>query len=115
MADNKIQRIQVADQFDNPVMNASDAVLITSSTTTTIFSGIGVLIGVGIWKDVDGGTIYFTDIDDDPIDGLPNSTAKGVTDYAGTFPVARLELTNGLKVVTESTTGIVMSVFSFFV
>lgn len=107
-----INRIQTIDINGNVITSASHGDLIVSNATTSIFTGAGVLLGIGIWKDVDGGTVHFTDANDDPIDGLPNVTNKGITDFAGTFPVARLELTNGLKVVTASAAGIVMSVYT---
>jgi len=107
-----IKRIQTVDINGNVITSASHGDLIVSNTTTPIFTGAGVLLGVGIWKDVDGGTVHFTDQDDDPIDGLPNATNKGVTDFAGTFPVARLELSNGLKVVTANAAGVVMSIYT---
>ena len=107
-----IDRIQTVDINGNVITSASHGDLIVSSTTTPIFEGAGVLLGIGIWKDVDGGTVHFTDNNDDSIDGLPNVTNKGITDFAGTFPVARLELSNGLKVVTANAATIVMSVYT---
>lgn len=110
---DRFTNAQIRDHLGNPIVSGNNPILITGSATTSIFTGVGVLLGIGIFKDVDGGTIHFTDADDAAITGLPNASNKGVLDYAGTLPVGRLELTNGLKVVTASATGLVMSVYSY--
>lgn len=108
---SKLKKQQTTDQKDDMVFNSTDSVLIASSATTAICTGTCILQGITIWKDVDNGTFYFTDADGASITGLPNSTNKAVCDYPGAFTVPRLELSNGLKVVTADCTGIVMSVF----
>jgi hypothetical protein len=113
MSHPRIDNNQITDLHGKRITSANSGTLIAGSATTTIFTGTGILLGIGIWVDVDGGTVHFTDGDDAAIAGLPNVTNKGITDYAGTFPVARLELENGLKVVTASATGLVMSVYTF--
>jgi len=110
MSDSETQQ---RDGRGNIIRTANQPILITSSTTTSIFTGVGTLLAVQIGTDVDGGTYYFTDQDDDPITGIYSVTAKTVTDFAGTFAFVGIPLTNGLKVVTENTTGIRMIVFTF--
>jgi hypothetical protein len=108
----KIKQVQIKDQDGDLIKNCNNPIFITSSTTTVIFAGEGLLQGVQIWADVDSGTFYFTNTAGAAITGLPSSTAKAKTDYVGTFAVPNLEISAGLKVVTESTTGIVMTVYS---
>jgi len=108
-----IEAVQITDMRGNPITSANAGKKIKSSTTTTIFTGMGVLLGVGIWKDVDGGTFYFTDGANVEIPRLPFSDSKAVTDLIGTLPTGRMDLFNGLKIVTENTTGIVMAVYTF--
>lgn len=107
----KLSKQQMQDQKGDLPFNSTDSVLITSSATTVIFAGKGILQGITIWKDVDGGTFYCTDTDGAAITGLPHSTAKAICDYPGAFTVPRFQLSNGLKIVTADCTGIVMSVF----
>ncbi len=106
---------QVQDANGQVIASSNNGALITSATTTTIAAtGTTLLLtGVVIFKDVDGGTFYFTDGAGNSIAGLPSSGNAGVTDYPGSFPIPKLYLSNGLKIVTASTTGIVMAVYWF--
>lgn len=108
-----IDNQQILDINGNIILSASHGESITGDGTTVIFTGTGVFMRAGIAKDIDGGTYHFTDNDDDPIDGFPNVTAKGVTDFAGTLPIGRRDLFNGLKIVVASATGIYLNVESF--
>lgn len=108
-----IDRKQITDWRGHPITSASHGKSIKGNATTVIFTNIGVFLGIGISKDVDGGTFYCEDNDGNDIDGLPDSVNKGVTDYAGTLPFGRMDLYNGLTIITENAGGIFMSVFSF--
>jgi len=108
----RIDAMQMTDNRGNPITSANNITLIKGSGSTTIFTGPGVLLGIGIWKDIDGGTIWFTDADD-AITGLPDATAKGVTDLIGTLPTGRIDFTNGLKVILADAAGIVLNVYTF--
>lgn len=110
---NSLDSRQLTDWQGNPITSTNWPVLITSSTTTLIFPKLGAFLGLTITKDVDGGTFYFTDNDDDPIPGLPHVTAQGELDAKGNFSWGRLGLANGMKVVTVSATGLVMSALAF--
>lgn len=107
----KLRNHQLTDLKGDIPFNANSAVLIAGSATTAIFTGYGVIQGVTIWKDVDGGTIYFTNTAGNAIDGLPNSTNKAILDYAGAFEIPRMQISAGLKAVTENATGAVISIF----
>jgi hypothetical protein len=87
--------------------------LITSATTTSIFTSRGRILAVVVFADSDGGLIHFTDDSAAAIDGLPDSSNKGVLDLLGTYPIPVGDFTGGLKVVTSGTcTTLVMSVFA---
>jgi hypothetical protein len=101
--------------FFDKKLNVDDAVLITSSTTTEIFTGTGVLQAITIWTPVDGSTFYFTDGDDAIIAGIPKTGATAQSSSLGKFgiPESGFTVTNGLKVVTTDATGIVMTVWAY--
>lgn len=101
---------QPKDLDGNTDFMTRDPVLITGNATTPVFTGRGVFIGVIWWVPVDGGTMYFLDNDNQPITGLPHSTAKASTTRAGTIGLKNLYLTNGLKVVTELAAGVICTI-----
>jgi hypothetical protein len=113
MSTKKINELQVTDADGKSILNANGAIKIVSSTTTEIFTGIGVLLGVTIWADVDSGTFHFTNTAGSAITGLPDATDPALTDYPGAFAIPRFEVTAGLKVVTTSADAIVMTVWYF--
>jgi hypothetical protein len=113
MSTKKINELQVTDADGKAVMNANGAVKIVSSTTTPIFTGIGVLLGVTIWSEVEGGSFYFTNTAGSAITGLPDATDPAVTDFPGAFAIPRFEITAGLKVVTTAADAIVITVWYF--
>ena len=104
-----IRIVQEQDLSGNIDFMTKDPVLLTNGPTV-IFTGEGVFLGVIIWVPIDGGTFYFTDGDDDPIDGLVNVTLKGSTTRAGTFGLKNYHLTNGLKIIVTSAVGVVITV-----
>jgi len=75
-------------------------------TAESIFSGIGALLRVIIWQDVDSGTFQLTDSDG------TNLFPAAKTDYAGAFEVRRF-LTNGCKITTSGFTGGGLTVIYF--
>lgn len=78
------------------VGHASQGSYIEGSTTTTIFSGNGVLLRIIITKDVDSGTFRVNDADG-------TEQFSGITDYAGSFNVGEY-FTNGVSIVTTDFT-----------
>lgn len=107
----KIHHSQMKDLDGIIITNSNESEIITSSATTLIFTGEGILMGIMIWARVSGGTFYLLDADDDPVSGHPTVANPGELDSRGIFPVPRYELLNGLKIVTTSATGIVMTVY----
>lgn len=113
MSGEKVNELPVTDADGNVVLNANTPVAINGSGTVELFTGTGVFLGVTIWDEIADGTFYFTDGDDANIAGLPDDTHLGTLDYAGAFAVPRLELTNGLKIVTADATGLVATGWVF--
>jgi len=109
----RIDAVQVTDLHGDTIIRANGGALISGTGTTTVFTGIGVFLGVAVWVSVDAGTMYFTDASDALIVPLPTVTIKALTDFAGSMPACGLVLTNGLKIVTADATGLVMSAFTF--
>jgi hypothetical protein len=115
MSVEKLNQLQTTDADGNAIINCNKPVAVNGSGTVVLISGNGVWLGFTIWDEVADGTFYFTDGDDDAIAGLPNSTNKGGTDAKGAFAVPRLEVTNGLKIVTAAATGLVATGWVFIV
>jgi len=107
-----VLQLPLKDQNGGDPRGCNNPKLITGAATTTIFESDGYFMGGMIWGDVDGGTLYFTDIDDQTIPGIPNNAAKGKLDWPGRLEGGEIELRNGLKVVTENCVGLVMSIYS---
>jgi len=67
----------------------------------TIFKGRGIPSSIWITKDIDGGSFYLTDQDNNR---LP--FGEWVTDYYGKILFPPYLLTNGLRVVTKKAKGL---------
>ncbi|RMG04683.1 MAG: hypothetical protein D6726_02895 [Nitrospirae bacterium] len=92
---NFITARQVRDADGNVMgMCGNKHVNITTDTTTTIFTGKGILLRVIIFKESSGGSFDITDIDGNTI------YSSATTEYAGTFEITEY-LTNGCKIVTS--------------
>jgi hypothetical protein len=72
-----------------------------------VFSGVGIIHGLTIFKDVDGGTFQLFDLDDNPI------TPAGMTDYAGSYSFGSRGYfsKNGCKITTTGFTGGDLSIY----
>jgi len=68
-------------------------------TLQSIFAGGGSLMGITIFKDVDGGTVQLFDTNDAPI--FP----AAITDYGGSFVFFESRVWNGCKITTTGFTG----------
>jgi hypothetical protein len=116
MADttSPIKQAQTVDVNGNVVVNATNAVKIAGSATTTIEGTADTeldMVSLVIYVPVASGTFHFTDAAGAAITGLPDATNKAATDYAGAYPFFRFKVTNGLKIVTASATGLVATMF----
>ena len=116
MSNKDLNEKQAGDANGNPIINSNKPIAVNGSGTVTIISGQGVWLGITIWASDSDGTFYFTDGNDDPITGLPNSTNKGVLSALGAFAVPRHEIiSGGLKIVTESAETLVATAWTFVV
>ena len=97
------------DANGHTIVTALDKVNVSGSVTDQkVFEGVGILLGILIWKDVDGGTLTIKDKDGTTI------YPAGVTDYAGNFPIggnAGHLLENGCYITTANATGLAATVF----
>jgi hypothetical protein len=82
-----------------------------TDTHTVEAAGVALVVhGITIWKNVDSATFYITDGSGAADAGMPDSTDKGVGDYAGAFNCFKGLFTNGLKIVTADAAGLVFTV-----
>lgn len=113
MSDIKLNQLQITDANGNVILNCNNPVDVLVNDTTVLLAGVGILLGFTIGTEVAGGTFYCTNTAGSAIAGLPSSTRKWTLDYAGSVPIPRVEITAGLKIVTETATGLVMSAWTF--
>ncbi|KKM90523.1 hypothetical protein LCGC14_1237830 [marine sediment metagenome] len=96
--------------LDGNIDFMNNAGKVVTNGTTVIFTGLGILIGMQIHDPIDGGSFHWTNSVGDPIDGLVNTTLKGVTTRAGTFGAKNTPCPAGLKIVVANAVDVVIAI-----